>query len=433
MGRPRHRVESQVSCPKPLAVSRGQRTTTMITTRGGACGTHHAHPRAAGHVWAQWRTGQSVRSIARDIGAEPQHLRRYFAATGGVRTRSAGRSARQLSLAEREEISRGLAAGHSQRRIATALGRPHSSISREVARNGGRDAYRAHDADTAAYARAKRPKTSKLAASPALRVAVERGLSLEWSPEQISHRLRLDHPDDPCMRISHEAIYLSLFVPHHAPLPRRLTQRLRTGRAMRYPKIARQPSGRGVLRDMVPLRQRPAEADDRSVPGHWEGDLVMGRRPSAIATLVERASRYTVLVALPGVKADDVHPAVRDALTALPAHLRRSLTWDRGREMAHHARLTTETSGPVYFCDTRSPWQRGTNENTNRLLRQYFPRAADLRRHDQAALDDLAARLNGRPRRTLGWRTPEEVYRWSSYSPRRARQYEASAAAVSLA
>jgi IS30 family transposase len=310
---------------------------------------------------------------------------------------------------------------------------PHSSISREVARNGGRDAYRAHDADTAAYARAKRPKTSKLAASPALRVAVERGLSLEWSPEQISHRLRLDHPDDPCMRISHEAIYLSLFVPHHAPLPRRLTQRLRTGRAMRYPKIARQPSGRGVLRDMVPLRQRPAEADDRSVPGHWEGDLVMGRRPSAIATLVERASRYTVLVALPGVKADDVHPAVRDALTALPAHLRRPLTWDRGREMAHHARLTTETSGPVYFCDTRSPWQRGTNENTNRLLRQYFPRAADLRRHDQAALDDLAARLNGRPRRTLGWRTPEEVYRWSSYSPRRARQYEASAAAVSLA
>jgi transposase, IS30 family len=317
------------------------------------------------HVWAQWRTGQSVRSIARDVGAEPQRLRRHFAATGGVRTRSAGRSARQLSLAEREEISRGLAAGHSQRRIATALGRPHSSISREVTRNGGRDAYRAHDADTAAYARAKRPKTSKLAASPALRVAVERGLSLEWSPEQISHRLRLDHPDDPCMRISHEAIYLSLFVPHHAPLPRRLTQRLRTDRVSDALPQDRPPAQRpwrpprhGSAAPAPRRGRRPQRA------GHWEGDLVMGRRPSAIATLVERASGYTVLVALPGVKADDVHPAVRDALTALPAHLRRSLTWDRGREMAHHARLTTETSCPVYFCDTRGPWQRGSNENT---------------------------------------------------------------------
>lgn len=201
-------------------------------------------------VWAQWRSGQSLRSIARDVGVEPQHLRRNFAATGGVRTRPAGRSPRQLSLLDREEISRGLAAGHSQRRIATALGRPQSTISREVAR----DACRAHDANTATYARAKRPKSSKLAASPGLRAAAEGGLALEWSPEQISHCLRLDHPDDPGMRISHEAIDLSLFVPHRAPIPRRLTGRLRTGRAMRYPKIARRTSGRGVLGHMVPPR-----------------------------------------------------------------------------------------------------------------------------------------------------------------------------------
>lgn len=361
-------------------------------------------------AWAQWRTGRSVRSVAHDLGVPVQHVRRHFAATGGVRARPTGRSTRHLSLAEREEISRGIAAGHSLRAIATGLGRPHCTVSREVARNGGRGAYRALDADTKAYARAKRPKASKLTRLPALRAAVEQGLAEEWSPRQISHRLRLEHPDDHAMRISHEAIYLSLFVPHHSPLPRRLTQQLRTGRAMRYPKIARRPTGRGRLRDMTSWRDRPAEASDRAVPGHWEGDLVMGRRPSAIATLVERTSRYTVLVALPGLKGEDVHPALADALTSVPAHLRRSLTWDRGREMSHHARLTADTGCPVYFCDPRSPWQRGTNENTNRLLRQYLPRAADLRLLDQAALDALAARLNGRPREVLDWRTPAEVY-----------------------
>lgn len=361
-------------------------------------------------AWAQWRTGRSVRSVAHDLGVPVQHVRRHFAATGGVRARPTGRSTRHLSRAEREEISRGIAAGHSLRAIATGLGRPHCTVSREVARNGGRGAYRALDADTKAYARAKRPKASKLTRLPALRAAVEQGLAEEWSPRQISHRLRLEHPDDHAMRISHEAIYLSLFVPHHSPLPRRLTQQLRTGRAMRYPKIARRPTGRGRLRDMTSWRDRPAEASDRAVPGHWEGDLVMGRRPSAIATLVERTSRYTVLVALPGLKGEDVHPALADALTSVPAHLRRSLTWDRGREMSHHARLTADTGCPVYFCDPRSPWQRGTNENTNRLLRQYLPRAADLRLLDQAALDALAARLNGRPREVLDWRTPAEVY-----------------------
>lgn len=369
------------------------------------------NPEQQDHVWAQWRRGRSVRAIAPEVGTDPQRLGRYFAATGGVRARPPARAVRQLSASEREEISRGLAAGHSQRRIATALGRPHSTIVREIARNGGRNDYRAHDADTAAYTRAKRPKPSKLATSPALREAVEQGLSLEWSPEQISHRLRLDHPHDVLMRISYEAIYLSLFVPHRAVLPRRLTQQLRTGRAMRYPKVARQPSGRGVLRGMVSLHQRPAEADDRTVPGHWEGDLVMGRRPSAVATLVERSSRYLVLVALPdGVKAEAVTPALRDALRSVPPSLRRSLTWDRGREMAAHAHLTAETGCPVYFCDPRSPWQRGTNENTNRLLRQYLARSDDLRRYDQQRLNDLAARLNNRPRKVLGWRTPAEVF-----------------------
>ncbi len=361
-------------------------------------------------AWAQWRTGRSVRSVAHDLGVPVQHVRRYFAATGGVRTRPAGRSKRHLSLAEREEISRGLAAGRSLRAIAAGLGRPHCTISREVARNGGSGSYRALDADAAAYARAKRPKTSKLTTHPALRAAVEQGLTMQWSPHQISHRLRLEHPDDHAMRISHEAIYLSLFVPDHCPLPRQLTQQLRTRRAMRYPKIARRPTGRGRLRNMRSWRERPAEAETRAVAGHWEGDLVMGRRPSAIATLVERTSRYTVLVALPGLKGEDVHPALAGALREVPTHLRRSLTWDRGREMSQHARLSAETGCPVYFCDPRSPWQRGTNENTNRLLRRYLPRAADLRLLDQAALDALAARLNARPREVLGWRTPAEVY-----------------------
>ncbi len=221
------------------------------------------------------------------------------------------------------------------------------------------------------------------------------------------------------MRVSHETIYLSLFVPARSPLSPRLTQRLRTGRAMRYPKVARQPCGRGRLRGMVPLRERPTEADNRQTPGHWEGDLVMGRRPSAVATLVERSTGYLLLVALPdGLKAQAVQPALRDALHRVPAQLRRSLAWDRGREMATHADLTAATGCPVYFCTPKSPWQRGTNENTNRLLRQYLARSEDLRGRDQQALDELAARLNNRPRRVLGWRTPAEVYAEATAKPR---------------
>ncbi len=362
-------------------------------------------------LWRRWREGEALRSVARQLGAPVQHVRRYVAQTGGVRPQPAGRSRRHLSLQEREEVSRGLAAGWSMRRIAAAIERPPSTVSREVARNGGRDTYRAHDADIAAYDRAQRPKPGKLCGDARLLAAVLQGLELEWSPQQISHRLRVENPDDPVLRVSHETIYLSLFVPAHSPLSPRLTHRLRTGRAMRYPKVARQASGRGRLRGMVPLHERPAEAEDRRTPGHWEGDLVMGRRPSAVATLVERSSRYLLLVALTdGITAQAVQPALRDALHQVPAPLRRSLAWDRGREMATHAELTAQTGCPVYFCDPRSPWQRGTNENTNRLLRQYLARSEDLRGRDQHALNELADRLNNRPRRVLGWRTPAEVY-----------------------
>lgn len=298
----------------------------------------------------------TLRSVARELGAPVQHVRRYVAQTGGVRPRPAARSARHLLLAEREEVSRGLAAGWSLRRIAAQLGRPHSTVSREVARNGGREAYCAHHADAAAYERARRPKAGKLRCRPELLAAVQRGLELEWSPEQVSQRLRLEYPDDPSMWVSHETIYLSLFVPARSPLPPRLTQRLRTGRAMRYPKVARQLSGRGRLRGMVPLHARPAEADDRRVPGHWEGDLVMGRRPSAVASLVERSSRYLLLVALrDGLKAKAVQPALRDALQRVPAELRRSLAWDRGRELAAHAQLTAETGVPGLLLRPEEP------------------------------------------------------------------------------
>ncbi len=295
--------------------------------------------------------------------------------TPRVRLAPPRRSVRHLSLREREEISRGLAEGLSYRTIATRLGRSNATVCREVARNGGRESYRACDADAATSVRASRPKAGKLRQHPVLAAEVQRLLEVEWSPEQISHRLRLDHAADPAMRISHETIYLSLFVPARSPLSPRLTQRLRTRRVMRYPKVARQPSGRGRLRGMVPIHQRPAEIEGRLVAGHWEGDLVMGRRPSAVATLVERSSRYLLLVVLSGgVKADAVHPALVEALARVPTGLRRSLTWDRGREMAAHAQLTADTGCQVYFCDPRSPWQRPTNENTNRLLRQYLPK-----------------------------------------------------------
>ena len=361
-------------------------------------------------VWAGLRAGESIRSIAHAQGVEIQHVRRFFEQTGGVRPAARRRSERHLSAVEREEISRGLAAGESGRQIALRLGRSPATVSREIFRNGGREQYRAHVADQQAYDRARRPKVSLLAARPVLRARVEAGLEQEWSPQQISRRLVLDFPNDAGMRVSHETIYLSIFQAKTRALTPRLHRRLRTGRPMRLPLVARQSSGRGRIREMTSIHDRPPQVADRADGGHWEGDLVMGRRPSAVATLVERHSRYLRLVALPaGIKAPAVRAALVEDLNQVPFWLRRSLTWDRGREMADHQTFTKLTGCRVYFCDPRSPWQRGSNENTNRLLRQYLAKTGDLRSFDQAALDAIATRINDRPREVLGWRTPAEV------------------------
>ena len=362
-------------------------------------------------LWRRWRSGESLGGIARGMGAQLQHVRRFLLQTGGLKSPVRCRSLRHLSAREREEVSRGIAAGLSARAIARNLGRSASTISREIARNGGRGDYRAGPAEEAAERRARRPKQAKLACRPDLRALVEELLTQRWSPEQISGRLRLDFPGEPAMWVSHETIYLALFDPRRRAINRHLSRQLRTGRLMRHPRKAHQPSGRGRLRDMQPISRRPAEADDRRTGGHWEGDLVMGTRPSAIATLVERTSRLVRLVALPdGIKAPQVRPHLTRAALQIPPHLRRTLTWDQGREMAEHSGFTTETAMPVYFCKRRNPWQRGTNENTNGLLRQYLPKNRDLRSFTQADLDAIAAELNNRPRRIHGYRTPSEVY-----------------------
>jgi IS30 family transposase len=361
-------------------------------------------------VWARWRRGESLRLIARRLGKRGPSVRAFVLQTGGVQRHPPHRALRCLSTAEREEISRGVAAGEPCRQIAERLGRAPSTVSRELARNGGRHRYRAQAADAAAFGRAQRPKAAKLVTEPRLREVVEAKLALRWSPQQIAGWLPLAYPQDPVMRVSHETIYLSLFVQGRGALRRELQRCLRTGRAMRYPRGKRLPQGRGQLRDVVLISERPAEAKDRAVPGHWEGDLLLGRRPSAVATLVERASRYLTLVALPdGYKAEQVRPALAAAVARLPEQLRRSLTWDQGKEMAEHTQFTVDTGVQVYFCDPRSPWQRGSNENTNGLLRQYLPKGADLRQFDQATLDAIAAELNGRPRQTLGFKTPSQA------------------------
>ncbi|MFD4971283.1 IS30 family transposase [Streptomyces sp. NPDC058424] len=340
------------------------------------------------------------------------HVRRFLYQSGGVRQALQQRSKRHVTGGEHEEISRGIAAGESARQLARRLDRSPSTVSREIARDGGRDRYRAASADAAAYERGRRPKPAKLAQRPALRALVEAKLVLCWSPEQVAGWLRRRFPGDASRQVSHEAIYLSLYDPRRRQaIDRSLTQRLRTARPMRRPKVARKPTGRGVIRGMLSISARPAEVEDRTVPGHWEGDLVMGTRPSAVATLVERTSRYTAIVALPdGIKAEQVAPHLTQSLLGIPPQLRRTLTWDRGREMAEHQAITTATGMPIYLCKPRSPWQRGTNENTNRLLRQYLPKAADLRTFSQADLDAIAHELNQRPRKIHGYRTPAEVY-----------------------
>lgn len=324
-------------------------------------------------------------------------------------------SGRFLSLTEREEIAVGLASGQSIRQIAAGLGRAPSTISREVRRNasspvrGAGRGYRAVQAQARSEQRGRRPKPRKLAMHPRLRQEVQARLERRCSPEQIAARLAVDFADDEQMRISHETIYRALYVQGRGALRRELTQCLRTGRALRRPRGRQAPGKGSLIKDKIMISERPAEADDRAVPGHWEGDLIIGAgNNSAIGTLVERSTRFTILLHLPvGFAAEHVRDAMLAQITALPAHLRRSLTWDQGREMALHQQIRA-AGLPIYFCDPHSPWQRGTNENTNGLLRQYFPKGTDLSAHTAQHLDYVAAELNARPRKTLNWATPAE-------------------------
>jgi len=360
-------------------------------------------------VWDRRQAGESNRSIGRRLGRSAGSIRAFVESSGGVRPAVRRRSVRHLSLVEREEISRGVAAGESLRVIGRRLGRAPSTLSREVARNGGRRRYRAHRADRAAWQRARRPQDCKLASNPTLRAVVEDLLVERWSPQQIAGRLRRTYPDDEEMHVSHETIYLTLFIQARGGLKRELAKHLRTRRANRRPKGARPPSGKGQIVDPVMISERPAAVEDRAVPGHWEGDLIMGKRQTAIGTLVERWSRYVMLFPLPhGHTANAVRIALEATVQRLPAHLWQSLTWDQGKEMAQHAQFTVDTGVQVYFCDPKSPWQRGSNENTNGLLRQYFPKGTDMSTLTQADLDAAAHSLNGRPRQTLEWMTPSE-------------------------
>ncbi|MFD5831881.1 IS30 family transposase [Lentzea sp. NPDC060358] len=319
---------------------------------------------------------------------------------------------RFLNEDERIVIADRRRAGVSMRQIAVELGRDCSTISRELRRNAHERTgdYRPHAAQRRAEARRPRPKTGKLATNPVLRQAIQDGLDLRWSPEQIVARLRRDFPDRPELHVVHETIYQALYVQGRGELRRELASALRTGRALRRPRRHTHQRTPRMATPMVMISERPAEADDRAIPGHWEGDLIIGKdKKSAIGTLVERTTRYVMLVHLPGGRtAEQVRDALVDTVHTLPAHLWRSLTWDQGAEMSGHATFTAATDIPVYFCDPRSPWQRGSNENTNGLLRQYFPKGTDLSVHDRDHLDAVAIQLNGRPRETLGWDTPAE-------------------------
>jgi len=361
-------------------------------------------------VWDRWQDGESMRSIAYDLKREGSSIRTMIRSTGGVRPKARQRRAEHLRFEEREEISRGLAAGESLRSIARRLGRAPSTVSREVAPNGASLRYRARSADRSADRRACRPKQSKLVSNPLLRLVVQEKLDEWWSPQQIAGWLKTEHPNRPEMWVSHETIYLSLFVQSRGALRKELTEHLRTHRAMRHPRKKRNPTMKGKIRNPVMISQRPAEVADRAVPGHWEGDLVMGKRMTAIGTLVERHSRYVMLFALPdGNKAEQVRTALEATVKRLPDQLWRSLTWDQGKEMSDHARFTIDTGIQVYFCDPKSPWQRGSNENTNGLLRQYFPKGSDMAALTSTDLDAAAHSLNNRPRQTLGWMTPSQI------------------------
>jgi IS30 family transposase len=359
-------------------------------------------------LWDRWEAGESQRSIARALDRAPATIRTRLLSSRWRRPVPAAEwSPIRLSLGEREEISRGIAQGESLRSIAEGLGRSSSTVSREVRINGGCDQYRAVTAHRASRVRARRPKAMKLETCPRLKRVVEDKLRLWWSPTQISGWLVVTYPVDEEMRVSHETIYQSLYVQGRGALRKELWQALRTGRAKRRPQ-GRPGSTKGQIRDMVMISERPAEIEDRAVPGQWEGDLIMGKRKTSIGTLVERQSRYVMLFQVPDNKAGSVRVALTDSVKRLPEHLWKSLTWDQGTEMAQHATFTIDTGIQVFFCDPKSPWQRGSNENTNGLLRQYFPKGTDLSIHTQEDLDQAAHSLNNRPRQTLGWMTPSD-------------------------
>jgi IS30 family transposase len=365
--------------------------------------------REKAELWERWRNGQCVADIARALGRRNKSgVYRILAHDGGIVPLPRRRAAGALRLEEREEISRGIAAGRSIRRIARDLGRSPSTVSREIGRNGGNQGYRASWADGRAWDRALRPKPCRLAHSAPLRWRVAQKLALQWSPVQIAGWLKQRFPTDPEMQLSHETIYRSLFIQTRGVLKKELTAHLRTARQMRQAKGGTTKSGLGQIVDAVSIRERPAEARDRAVPGHWEGDLLSGANNTHIATLVERHSRFTMLLKVPNKSTASVVAALAKHIGKLPQELRRSLTWDRGKEMAAHKSFTVATNVQVYFCDPRSPWQRGTNENTNGLLRQYFPKGTDLSSFSQAYLNRVAQRLNQRPRKTLGFETPAD-------------------------
>jgi len=361
-------------------------------------------------LWRRWRVGETLTEISRGLSCYPGKVHDELCRRGGFAPAARRRSARQLRLAEREEISRGLAGTSSLRQIARRLGRAPSSVSREVRRHGGRDRYRAETAEAGAWARGCRPKRCKLAHGPLCRV-VGGKLSLRWSPQQIAGWLSRRYPGQAAMQVSHETIYRSLFIQARGLLKRELLQHLRAGhryrRGRRPARVERQSLG--PIPAAISIRERPAEVEDRAVPGHWEGDLIAGRNNTHIATLVERHSRYLMLVKVPDRGAATVAAALAQKISKLPIELRRSLTWDRGSEMAAHRDFSLATDMQVYFCDPQSPWQRGSNENTNGLLRQYFPKGTDLAQHSQRHLDAVAKQMNQRPRKTLGFKDPAET------------------------
>src|SRR5476649_1777508 len=362
-------------------------------------------------LWDRWQRGESLKAIGRAFGKPSSSIYFQLAPHGGIRPSPRQRSGLALTLSEREEISRGIAAHQSARSMARLLGRSASTVSREISRNGGYDRYRAALADETAWVRARRPKRCKLARSPGLRRAVASKLRLNWAPEQIAGWLKRARPGDECYHMSHETIYRSLFVQARGVLKKELLSHLRSKHTIRRSKQAGlNGDGRGQIKDLVSIRERPAAVEDRAVPGHWEGDLLTGSKNSYIATLVERHTRYVMLAKVANKDTQTVISALIKQAKKLPDELYKSLTWDRGKELSDHRRFTLATNIDVYFCDPQSPWQRGSNENTNGLLRQYFPKGTDLSVYSQAQLNKTARQLNERPRETLQFETPAERF-----------------------